>query len=237
MNNTIIWLAIIGIASLLVLFSMTFPRLKQIALIRRTPGGYISAFPYDGQVKVSGKTGPAVAESIITETDCAFWQVEIEERRGGKNSHWVSLLKRTSPEPFEVLDESSRIVVQPEGATLVMRTDMQKSGGLFSNLDQSMLDKIESLGVETTGTFGFKKTLRVSERFILPGEPVFVLGQIKIVDGRRQIVGSQEDSLIISDRVEAELLRWLYGQAVLWLVLIPLGVVLIAWLFLGNLGQ
>lgn len=226
-----------GMTLIFVLVVLSLPSLKKIIRIRRTPGGYISAFPYEGQVKVSGKTGPAVAKSIITETDCAFWQVEIEERRGGKNSHWVSLLKRTSPEPFEVLDESSRIVVQPEGAALVMRTDMQKSGGIFSNLDQSMLDKIESLGVETTGTFGFMKTLRVSERFILSGEPVFVLGQIKIVDGRRQIVGSQEDPLIISDRVETELLRWLYGQVFIWLVLIPLGVILVAWFIFANMAK
>jgi len=236
LNNATL-LVLMGITLTLVLVVMSLPSLKKIIRIRRTPGGYISAFPYEGQVKVSGKTGAAVVKSSITQTDCAFFEVEIEEERGGKNAHWVTLLKRASSEPFEVQDESSRIVAQPEGATLIMKTDLRKSGGLFSNLDQSMLDKIESLGVETTGTFGFKKTLRVSERFILPGEPVFVLGQIKIVYGRRQIVGSQGNPLIISDRVEAELLRWLYGQVAIWLVLIPLGVVLIAWLFLGNLGK
>ena len=133
--DNIILVIILGVVALLVTFSVSFPRLKQIALIRRTPGGYISAFPYEGQVKVSGKAGAAGGKSRITQTDCAFFEVEIEEERGGKNAHWVTLLKRASSEPFEVQDESSRIVVQPEGASLVMRNDMQKSGGIFSNLD------------------------------------------------------------------------------------------------------
>jgi len=234
--NNIIMVVLLGVVALLAVFFVSVPRLKQLIRIRRTPGGYISAFPYEGQVKVSGKAGPAVAKSSLTQTDCAFFEVEIQENRGGKNSHWVTVFKRASSEPFEVLDESSHIAVQPEGAALIMRTDLQKSGGMFRNLDQSMLDKIGSLGVDTTGTFGLKKTLRVSERFILPGEPVFVLGQIKIVNGRRQIVVSEKDSLIISDRSEAELLRWFYLQVALWLVLIPLGVALITWLILTKMG-
>ena len=44
------------------LFFMSFTSLKQIVRIRRTPGGYISAFPYEGQVKVSGKAGQVVDE-------------------------------------------------------------------------------------------------------------------------------------------------------------------------------
>ena len=175
-----------------------------------------------------------MTKSSITNTDCAFYEVEIEERRGGRNPHWVTLKKMTSPQPFEVQDETSRIGVQPEGASLVIKNDFQKSPGLFTPLDPPILEAVERLGVETTGALKMRKTLRVTERRIEPGEDIFVLGQIKMVEGRRQIAAIDRDSLIIADRGEQPLLHSLYIRVALLLVLIPAGFVLVGWLVLRS---
>ncbi len=230
MKNEIIFL-IFGVVLCAAQVYSCYPNLRQIVYIRRTPAGYISAFPYEGQVKVSGKAGAAAAESPITHTSCAFWQVEIQRRTGGKTPRWKTIYSRTSTQPFEVSDEASRIFVQPEGAVLILNDDLSQSSGLTKSLDQQTLDAVQGLGVDTTGFLGLQRTLRVAERWIKPGEDVFALGQIKIVDGRRQIAALDKGPLIIADRPEALLLRWLTARVALRLALIPMGYLFICWLF------
>jgi hypothetical protein len=216
--NTTILILILGLAALVGIV-ISFSSIKKIIQIRRTPTCWISALPMEGPVEIVGQTGSKTTRSPITSTECVLWQVEVKEQRSsGKSSHWVTIFKETSTETFDVLDETGKVQVNPSGADLVLIDDVKESSGWLQSLDSQTLTAVERLGIETTGFLGLKKTLQVYERYVSPGENIYVLGEIQGSDGYKAIASAGGSPVIISDRSERELLTTLYGRVALWIL-------------------
>jgi hypothetical protein len=219
--NTAAPFLIMGVA-ILVAVMLSYSTVRKIIHIRRTPTCCIGALPSEGWVEVAGQTGNATTRSPITGTVCVLWQVEIQEQRSsGKGSHWVTVYKGTSTECFYVIDETGKVLVDPSRADLVLRDDVKRTWGLFQTLDTQTITAVESLGVGTTNFLGLHKKLRVYERYIYPGESIFVLGGLQGSDRDKAIRSVGGNLFVISDRSEADVLKALYGRAAIR-VLLPI---------------
>jgi hypothetical protein len=221
--NTQPWilLTLIGLA-LLVGLAAAYQRIQRILRIRRTPTCMINALPYDGEVEIAGTVGVPVSQSPITRTECAYWQVEVkEERSSGKSRTWHTIFKQSSDVVFQVQDGTGYVSVLPTDAVLVLNDDFQKSSGFLNALDAETLAAVQRLGVETTGFLGLKKSLKVTEKVIVPGDSIYVLGQVDTGSGTKVIQAAGRNSLIISDRSEQALLSGLYLEVALMILGLP----------------
>jgi hypothetical protein len=231
----VLLIAIIGLA--VIGFTALKP-LGQIIRIRRIATMPIAALPDAGPAEVVGRAGGAELRSPLSDASCLLWQVEVQELRStGKSSHWKTIFKHASDQPFEIDDGTGQIQVLPAGATLILNDDLRASRGLFGNMTPEIEAALERIGVQTHGFLGLRRRLRVRERLVAPGEQIFALGYVERVAGRPVLRSMPDATLILADRSERDLLRnlyWRVGASALF-ALIVLGVV--GWMLLVIGGR
>ncbi|WP_435346278.1 GIDE domain-containing protein [Haloarchaeobius sp. HRN-SO-5] len=74
-----------------------------------------------GRFEVEGTARPhdEVVRSPFTDTPCLACQWTVEEyKQSGKHSHWATVDRGTWTVPFVLEDDTGRVLVDPEGATL-----------------------------------------------------------------------------------------------------------------------
>jgi len=187
---------------------VSWRELGKIFRMLRTSTGEIAALPSDEYVEVVGRAESRnLIHSPISKTPCVLWQVLVSERRSsGRSSRWVVVRNVTSPDTFEVSDGTGRVQVHPiRGVELLLRDDVKKSSGLFRSLDESTQSALANMGVDTKGLLNMNKAMYVQERYIEPGEQVYVLGKTYTSGGQRMLDG-ESAPLMISDRSELSLL-------------------------------
>ena len=215
MNQTSSILLIIGIGVVLGLV-WSYSIIMNIFRIRRTPTGSTNSLPEAGQVELVGHANEAVTQSPISKAPCVIYETMVEEQRSsGKHSHWDTVYHEKSTQVFEITDEYGKIKVAPEDASLVLHDDVKSSSNLFSNFDSGTESALNRLGIATTGLFGLKNSLRVTERYIAAGDLIYVLGPIAINGNQKIISSGSGGSILISDRSEKALLNALYLKIIL----------------------
>lgn len=179
----------------------------------RTSTGEIASLPAEEQAEVVGKAdGAANLQSPITKTPCVLWQVEVSEQRSsGKSSRWVVVYRNSSTEPFDVYDGTGRLRVHPgPQMELHLRDDVNKSSGLFYSLDEQTQTALNGMGVDTKGFLNLNKAMRIQERYVEPGDQIYLLGKTSLNSGTREM--DSEAPLIVSDRSELQLLSRFSGR-------------------------
>jgi energy-converting hydrogenase Eha subunit C len=195
---------------------------KIIRILRTQSGmiGSVNQISADEYFETTGKAGSETTlQSPITRTPCILWEVTVKEKRGsGKHSRWVTVLHKTSEEPFYLSDGTGKFPIDPrQPMELILREDVKKSSGMFSALDEQAEAALIGLGVDTTGFLNFNRNLRIHERFIERDDDIYVFG--KKTYGEPDL----DSPLIVSDHSERQLLGRFF-----WLVAgkIFLGVIL-----------
>jgi hypothetical protein len=199
MDNLIFWLIIIGGILSPLLFSAR--AIRNLFLGWRIPITRISALPSKGWVEVIGRVKGEPITSLLSNSECAYWQLEVKEHQSGGRGggRWRTIYKNTSG-AFEVDDMTGKIQIQDEGADFVLNNETT-----LNHLDDQIKAKLENLGVKTRGFLGFNKKLRVHERLIDPGEEIIVLG--KVLKSEGLISGGSINPLLISNMTKAEMLK------------------------------
>lgn len=209
------WMVILGgAAGGFVGLLVSWRELGKIFRMLRTSTGEIASLPGDEYVEVVGRAESRnPIPSPITQTPCVLWQVLVSERRSsGRSSRWVVVRSPMSTDSFEVSDGTGRVQVHPiRGVELLLRDDVKKSSGLFRSLDEQTQAALTKMGVDTKGLLNMNKAMRVQERFIEPGDQVYVLGKTYTSGGQRMLDG-ESAPLMISDRSELSLLGRFAGQ-------------------------
>jgi len=174
--------------------------LRKLFLAWRVPTTWISALPGKGWVEVLGRIRGDPIKSPFRHSNCAFWQLEIQEyqNRGRGGGSWRTIHKSSSG-VFMLDDMTGRIQVEDSSAGLLTNN---QSGGDTSEPDAKNF--IENLGIQTTGFLGIKKRLRMFERIILPDEEILVLGRLLKSSNPVTIVGNDITPLVISNLGRAE---------------------------------
>jgi hypothetical protein len=209
----------------------------RIRRIRRLPTVPVGSLPAEGPAEVSGRAAGATQPSLITKTPCVFWQAEVEElRKRGKNSTWVTILKRQSDTLFQVEDGTGHVSVLPANAELVLADDVTDRQGFLNDFDAVSQDALERLGIRTEGLFGANRSLRVRERYLKPGDRVFVLGFVERMNGEPILGSVSGEPLILTDRSEGALLAKYWLEAVGYGILTGVVFVFGALAIIGSFG-
>jgi hypothetical protein len=198
---------IIGLAAIGGLLFST-PVIIKIFKIWRTPTHWVSDLPEKGRIEVLGKVGQKTILSPMNQKPCALWQVEVkQEKQGRHGTYWETIYKHASKEPFDLNDDTGTIGIQPEHVDLILDDVVESS---ILHVEQKK--KLEEFGIKLTNFWGSEKNLEVCEHLIEPDKEVYVNGEIQTNDGQKVISGHLGDSLIISDRKEADLLSGFYRK-------------------------
>jgi hypothetical protein len=191
----------------------SYATIKRIVRIYRTPIYRIKNLPESGQVVVVGKAESKDTKSLLKRTNCALWEVVIQEKRntGRKGSgHWFEIYRQMSNEPFEISDGTGSVQIVPVDAKLILHNDLQKTNGLLHPLPPRIKETIEELGILTKISVDIERPLQVYERFVGLGDEVYVTGEVKYENGIKIIKSGDKLPFIISDYKEHEILGALF---------------------------
>ena len=209
MENWMFWLFILGaVFSPFVYLAGT---LWNLFLTWRTPTTAIGSIPGPGWVEVKGRIRGEPVTSRLSQTACAFWQLEIKEHQGSGRGggRWRTVHKESSG-PFEVDDLTGRVNIEgTEKPDLVLSQETVQD-----KLDDVTREKLEAIGVKTKGFLGISRKLRVSERMIAPGEEILVLGKFQ---KDPQAISSSSGAItpsVISNMGKTETLKTYFWRSV-----------------------
>jgi hypothetical protein len=120
------------------------------------------------------------------------------------------------------------------GAELILDDDLRAAHGLWGTMTPQIEAALERMGIPLRGVLGMKRVLRVRERLIVPGEPIFALGLAERAAGQLRLCSTQAAPLIVANRSERKLLRnlyWQVGTSVFWALV---AVIIIGWVMAGG---
>jgi len=209
-------------------FFRGFQLRKKKKLIEDIPTSTVRALAL-GLAEVSGtaREYQKLLTSDFSKTPCVFYRYKVEEyRRSGKSGSWVTIAEYTSSDYFYLEDRTGRVLVCPAGAELHVHTDHKFSNGIGARDKDLFLAQLVSLGIETQGFMGFGKQLRCEEAYLLPGDPVYVIGTVQsnpIVQGSAQgfeniCIAAQPGSFfLLSSESEKHVLGEFSGKMYLFL--------------------
>jgi hypothetical protein len=208
MNNWIFWI-FIGTAIVGPLI-YSAGSLWKLFLGWRIPITWISALPHQGWVEVTGKVKGTPIKSLINQSDCAYWQLEVKEYQssGRGGGRWRTLHKQSSGN-IEVDDMTGRIKIQDRNSDVVLNNE-----SILENLDEATKASLQKLGIKTKNFFGFNRKLRVFERLLAPEEEILVLGKLQMSEGAISITPGSIDPLVISNLSKPEMMKALFWRSV-----------------------
>lgn len=111
----------------------------------------------------------------LTGRACARWRVIVQEKRGGKNKHWVTVLDASQGVDFVVEDPSGKAIVAGPSVQAVLEQDGNFSSGFLNDATPELEAFLAAHGRSSQG-FVFNKTMRYREGVVEPGETVTVVG-------------------------------------------------------------
>jgi hypothetical protein len=146
--------------------------------LRATPQLPIGQVPEGTEVRIRGRVEPLSPPGVapLSGRACVFYEVIIEELRGGKNKRWVRLVRDVQGVPFAVVDDTGRAIVDASGAKLALHHDVTTRSGTLDDADAREQALLARHGISSTG-WVFNKTIRYLEAVLEPGETVVVAGQ------------------------------------------------------------
>lgn len=107
---------------------------------------------------------------------CTYWRVTVQEQRGGgKNRHWVTIIDEHEGVDFFVQDGAGKAIVKTELVHAVLEKDGKFSSGFLNDADPALEAFLADRGHSSQG-WVFNKNMRYHEGVVEPGEHVCVVG-------------------------------------------------------------
>jgi hypothetical protein len=170
--------ALAGVVGGIALFFQGFCMLQYKRLILNTPFSKIRSASI-GLVEVSGNpTGPQTISSAITGEPCFYYRAQAWQWDDSANDKkWQQVLDETLSVPFYLEDSTGKVLVNPQRAELDVHRnfsdEMQTSRFGPGSLIPEHIRKFAA----TRGLLAGDK-IRLEERIIKPGYPLFVFGTL-----------------------------------------------------------
>jgi hypothetical protein len=176
-----LWLvvaALAGVVAGIYLFFNGFKMLRYKRLILNTPQSKIHSASI-GLVEVTGTpVGPQTLSSPVTGEPCYYYRVQAWQwEESDKDSKWKQVLDESMYVPFFLEDNTGKVLVDSEGAAMDVHKNFSDEiyAMAFSNRDL-MPTNIRDFLVNR-GLVPYNK-IKVEERIIQPGFPLFVFGTL-----------------------------------------------------------
>lgn len=156
-------------------------------LMQNTPPSKVEAVAL-GLAELCGRAVPnEPMTSPIEQRPCVYWRYKVEEWRSrGKSSSWVTIDKGECRVPFYLEDETGKIMVVPDKATIDIPKNLEvepPKSPFRSELSPNVFAFAKQKGIELDGVFTPKK--RFTEWLIAAGDTLFVFGPVIALDDDR----------------------------------------------------
>ena len=160
------------------LFFRGFRMLQYKRLILNTPFSKIRSASI-GLVEVSGMpTGPQTISAAITGDPCYYYRVRAWQWvESGKDHKWEQVLDESLSVPFFLDDSTGKVLVNPQGADLDVHRNFTDELQTSSFGKGSIIPENIWKFVALRGLLSGDK-IRLEERIIKPGYPLFVFGTL-----------------------------------------------------------
>lgn len=194
-----------------------------------------------GHVELQGTaTIPPAAQhqrGPFTDEPCVYWEYQVEEKRtrktkNGTETYWATVASGRSKDPIALQDDTGVAVIDHGGSDLPTTVDTRYGSGWGKDPPQKVMDFLAKAHISHEGIFGLNKTMRYTERRLMEGTPIFVLGNAarregSTASGNAALVVQKEGSgtFLVSTGSEKTVLRkW---TALFWALLL-LGIAMAA---------
>jgi len=238
-GNLMLWMAIMSIVGI-VLFISGFFKLKRKKLIESTPTSKIRSLSM-GLVEIYGEVIPITKNILISpfsKKNCVYYKYKIEElRRSGKHSKWVTVKFEEKQNLFYFKDETGIVLVDPAQAKVDIDTNFFVNSGMGKEPPENIKEFLRANNIGFKGFLGINKAMRFSEKYIEPGEKLYIMGAAVdnpyvsegTLTGTADVMigkSEYEKILLISDKQEKNIIKslnksinlYIYGGAFLSII-------------------
>lgn len=180
-------------------------RYLAVQKIKNTPISKVSSASV-GLVALAGRARLYQPQlSPVSGVPCSYWRIFVSYYETGKNRGWEGFYNAASKLPLSLEDETGRIPVLPEGATIEIPSNISFEGyirerGLVikepATMDPRVLKFIETLDAETQEIFAqhHESNIMLNEYVIHENDPLFVMGSaLPSVD----LPGFEDETLVV----------------------------------------
>ncbi len=210
-------LIVIAIVAVTFYFSK---RNKILRSMKKIPSKQIQLAKENEYLKIIGKAHcidtPLI--SPISKRKCVYYQIKVEERSGGKNKSWHTIINEEKAIDFSIESSGEKAIVQAYSSSnykmVHLVKDVKRESGILNDPPKFLENYLASHGKDSTGFFGFNKTMHFQEGIIEIGEEISVLGTAnwKVSDHMFDkystqnlfISGNKTNKLLITDDPKAK---------------------------------
>jgi hypothetical protein len=185
--DRMVWMLGLGIAGGSALFLRGFALWRRRRTIEDTPTARVRSMSL-GRVELSGVAREKDAlRAPLSGTACVWFRYRIErETRSGKRRSWTTIDSGDSSQwPFYLEDETGRVRVEPEGATVEVDAQLRATDpplvGPFAAF-------VAERGLRVHGLLGGQERLRITEARLHPGDAIYLHG---VAQARRGVRDEQ----------------------------------------------
>lgn len=180
MQGEIIIIAFVVITA--IVFGLVFYFSKKAIIKRKLKTSELkrlSSFRSGETAKIVGKVefvdSPLIAP--LSGRKCSHYHVLIEQERStGKSSTWDTLVDEERHSKYLIKDGSKYAYINDSLLKSYIVEDAKYKSGFLNDPTENMESFLSSKGIDTTGLFGFNKTLRCKEGILEKDEEIAVYG-------------------------------------------------------------
>ncbi len=131
------------------------------------------------EVRIMGTVQPDGEEFVspFTKRRCVYYKAVAEETEDGDS--WKVIAEEVRSTPFFVVDKSSRALVKRDNLMVEAQKDGEFTSGFMEDASVHLEEFLAKHGQKSEGKI-FNRSLRYREGILEPGEPIAVLGRVRL---------------------------------------------------------
>ncbi|MFK5890105.1 MAG: hypothetical protein QM486_05180 [Flavobacteriaceae bacterium] len=175
------FLGLISIGGLIFLVGYYSKKAVVIRTLQKFPKTAISSLQENQLVKVMGKAKPIkeVLNAPLSGRKCVYYSVKVEQKSGGRNQHWVTIIDDEIAPNFLIESYSGKALIKMKNFKSYFIEDAIYKSGHFNDATNKLEHYLEVHGKKSISFLGLNKTLRYKEAVIEVGEKIAVMGTVK----------------------------------------------------------
>lgn len=199
-------------------------------LIASTPPTALSALTA-GLHEVQGSIhGSHTLTSPLAQRACLYWRLLVEQRR---QNNWETLVDRKESVTTWLDDGGGRVELAVQEADVILTRSEHVSGGIFGVPSAELTDLLARLAEAPPNLQG--PYVRYREECFVQGDRLHSIGTVVESEGSWRM-RPEGDVFVLSDRDEAEVVRYEERMALRWAGSALFGIGLFVWSALQLLG-
>lgn len=172
--------------------------------------------------------GDGMLESPFSRRPCLYWRLVLEQRR---RNQWETLVDRKGTVRAWLDDGGGRLALHLDQADVIVGASQRTADGILGFPSSDLTELVERIGSQVDGLSG--PYLRYHEEVLVAGDRLCALGEVK-ADGEAWELSTASETQVVSDRNEAEVVKYQERLALRWIGVAMIGALIIAATTLFN---